>query len=298
MQKQKLSIAYRIKRRLLEYAAFLAPDTWYLKWQFQFCLHRPLDLKNPRSFNEKLQWLKLYYRKPELTQMVDKVAAKDYVASLVGQNYLVPTLGVWNSVDEIDWDILPNQFVIKSSGDSGGIVICRDKSGLDIESAKAKLWLCGSRQYWRYNKEYPYKDVPHRYIAEAYLEEEGGVRDYKFFCFDGEPKYLYLSQGLEDHSTARISFLDIDWQIAPFRRSDYEPFKELPEKPLNYDKMIEVARVLSKGLPHVRIDLYNINGKIYFGEMTFFTCSGMVPFEPEEWDYRLGSMIKLPDKCN
>lgn len=296
MQKQKLSIAYRIKRRLLEYAAYFAPDAWYLKWQFQFCMHRPLDLKNPRSYNEKLQWLKLYYRKPELTQMVDKVDAKDYVANLVGQDYLVPTLGVWNSVDEIDWETLPNQFVIKAAGDSGGIVICRDKSKLDIENAKAKLKLCGSRQYWRYNKEYPYKDVPHRYIAEAYLEEEGGVKDYKFFCFDGEPKYLYLSQGLEDHRTARISFLDIDWQMAPFRRSDYEPFKELPEKPLNYDQMVEITRILSKGLPHVRIDLYNIKGKIYFGEMTFFTCSGMVPFEPVEWDYRLGSMITLPEK--
>lgn len=276
----------------------ILPDRFFLQVKFYLRLRYWPDINNPRTLNEKLQWLKFYSKgHPEYTQMVDKVGAKDYVTKVIGKDYVIPTIGVWNSIDEIDWNTLPDKFVLKAAGDSGGLIICRDKSKLNVEDAKAKLKRCGEREYWIYNKEFPYQNVPHRYIAEELLEEEPGksVKDYKIFCFNGEPHYLYLSQGLENHKTARMSFLDLDWQVSPFRRSDYTPFDSLPKQPENYPEMLDVARKLSKGLPHVRIDLYNINGRIYFGEMTFFTCSGMIPFEPREWDRKLGDLLILPD---
>ena len=192
--------------------AYFIPDRLFIKVKFYLRLGYWPNLNNPKTFNEKLQWMKFFSRShPEYTQMVDKVAAKDYVAAIIGREYIVPTLGVWDNVDDIDWSVLPNKFVIKAAGDSGGIVICQDKAKLDIEAAKYKLKRCGTKQYWQENKEYPYKNVPHRYIAEDLLEEAdstGGL-DYKICCFNGEPKFLYLSQGLDNHSTAKMSFLDL-----------------------------------------------------------------------------------------
>ena len=289
--------AYFGNRGLLNWMS----DEAYLKLAFRMNMNQKLDLKNPKTFNEKLQWLKLYDRKPEYTRMVDKYEAKQYVAERIGEEYIVPTLGVWDRFDDIDFDSLPDQFVLKTTHDSGGLVICRDKSKLDVATVKKTLERCLKRNYYYASREWPYKNVKPRILAEAYMEDPqqpNGLRDYKFFCFSGEPRFLYISEGLEDHSTASISFLEMDWRFAPFRRSDYKPFSRLPEKPQHYDEMVQLARKLAGDMAFVRVDLYEISGRIYFSEITFSPCSGMVPFEPKEWDEKLGSWIRLPEKTS
>ena len=273
-------------------------DEKYLKKKFKAITGKELDLENPKSFNEKLQWLKLYNRKEEYTIMADKIAARDYVAKKLGEEYLIPCLGVWNSPDEIDFDKLPDKFVLKCNHNSGvGMCICKDKSKLDIEKVKNELKKGMEQDYYITNREWPYKNIPRKIIAEQFMEnkEEGieGLRDYKFYCFNGTVDYLYISEGLDDHNTAKISFVTTDWNLANFKRTDYANFTELPNKPKNFDKMLGIAKELSKGFPFLRVDLYEINGKIYFSEFTFFPCGGMMPFEPEEWNYKFGELIKL-----
>ena len=272
------------------------PDRLYLKVEFWFNMGYWLNLDSPTTFNEKLQYLKLESKKhPEYTTMVDKVAAKDYVSSIIGSEYLIPTLGVWNSVDEIEWDMLPNQFVIKAAGDSGGIVICKDKSDFNIEESKQYLKKYGERSYYLVNREFPYKNVPHRYIAEKYMVDESGyeLKDYKFFCFNGEPQFLFIATGRQNKDT-RFDFFDKDFNHIPVLNGHPNADNQ-PIKPANFKEMLEIAKKLSQGLPHVRVDLYNINGRIYFGELTFFHFSGIVPFNPNIWDYKFGEYITLPN---
>lgn len=229
--------------------------------------------------------------------MVDKYAAKEYVASIIGEEHIIPTLGVWNSFDEIDFSTLPNRFVLKVTHDSGGLVICRDKEQLDIDIAKKKINKALKNDYYVGSREWPYKDVPRRIMAEQFMTNgdlDNGLIDYKFYCFNGEPRFLYMSEGLENHSTARISFLTLDWKFAEFGRSDYKPFAELPEKPDKFDEMLEIAEVLARNVKNfIRVDLYEIKGNVYFSELTFSPCSGMMPFQPEEWDKKLGDMLVL-----
>ena len=270
------------------------PDKTFVSLQYQGKMKEKLDLSNPKAFNAKLQWIKLFDRNPEYTMMVDKALAKEYVANKLSEEYIVPTYGVWDSFDEIDFDNLPNKFVLKCTHDSGGLVICRDKSALDMEEARKKIEHCLTQEYFYNNREWPYKDVKPRILAEEYLDMPDGIIDYKFYCFNGEPKYLYISQGLEDHSTARISFLTMDFERAPFNRSDYKPFENIPQKPVNFEKMKEIARELSKNIPFVRVDLYEVDKKIYFSELTFTPCAGHMPFSPKEYDYKLGEELVLP----
>lgn len=272
-------------------------DEEYLRMKFKLRMGKELNLSSPKTFNEKIQWLKLYDRKPLYTTLVDKYEVKKYVANIIGEEHIIPTIGIWNSFDDITFDSLPNQFVLKCTHDSGGLAICRDKNSFNIKAAQKKIDFCMRRNYFMENREWPYKNVPHRIIAEQYMVDESGyeLKDYKFFCFDGEPRFLYLSKGLENHSTASISFVNLDWSFASFKRSDYKAFRILPEKPENFEEMINIARVLSAGYPFLRVDLYNIAGKIFFSELTFSPCGGMLPFEPEEWDYRLGELIQLPE---
>lgn len=289
---------YKTEGRLIRYACPFISDELYLKLAFKHRTGYPLNLENPQTFNEKLQWLKLNDRRVEYQKMVDKATAKEYVAEIVGEKYIIPTIGLWDSVDEIDWDSLPDQFVIKCTGDSGGVVVCKDKSRLDIEAAKAKLKKGWGRNYCKYNKEYPYENIRPRIIAEEYLEDESGyeLKDYKIFCFNGEPKLLFVASDrqLKGEET-KFDFFDMGWHHLPFTNG--HPNSSHPiQKPKNFDEMIDVARKLSVDIPQVRIDLYNCNGKIYFGEITFFHWSGMTPFDPIEWDYKLGNMITLPPK--
>lgn len=275
-------------------------DEMYLRIMYRQRMGKRLDLKNPKTFNEKLQWLKLYDRKPEYTTMVDKYEVKKYVADRIGEEYIIPTLGVWDRFEDIDFDSLPDQFVLKCTHDSGGLAICRDKKAFNEKAAKAKIDKSLKRNYYYSGREWAYKNVKPRIIAEQYMEENNGAEkakdlvDYKFYCFNGEPRFLYVSQGLENHATARISFLTLDWRFAPYERSDYAPFEELPEKPKNYDDMLRICKMLSKDIPFLRVDLYEINGHVYFSELTFSPCSGFMPFKNPEHDLEIGEMIQLP----
>lgn len=271
------------------------PDKPYLQLLYRFKMGHRLDLKNPKTFTEKIQWLKLYNRKPEYTRMVDKYAVKDYVANIIGKEHIIPTLGVWNRPEDIDWDALPNQFVLKTThgGGGGGVVICKDKHTFNRTEAIAKLNQSMRSDIYNGLREWPYKNVPRRIIAETFMAPEKGqtdLTDYKIFCFDGEPKFLYIS----DSPNHELVFLNTDWTDAEFGRSDYKLLTNIPPKPDNLDEMLNIARKLSKGKAHVRVDLYNVNKYIYFGELTFYTGAGFIPFTPKEYDKMLGEMLKLP----
>ncbi len=270
-------------------------DEKFLRKEYNLNFGKELNLDSPETFNEKLQWLKLYDRKDIYTTMVDKYEVKKYVANIIGEEYIIPTFGVYDNFDYIDFDKLPNQFVIKCTHDSGGLVIVKDKSKMDKKAVRKKINKFLRRKYYYIHREWPYKNVRPRIIVEKYMEDGKYkiMRDYKFFCFDGKPELLYLSEGLEDHATAGISFYDMDMKLTDCERKDYRPIAYIPEKPKNFEKMKEFSAVLSRGIPHLRVDWYEINGKLYFGELTFSTCGGMVPFEDEKWDKKLGDMINL-----
>lgn len=278
------------------------PDNIYLKKEFKVRIGNELNLNNPQTFNEKIQWLKLYDRHPEYTMMVDKYAAKQYVASKIGDDYIIPTLGVWTKFDDIDFDKLPNQFVLKCTHDSGGLVICKDKSTLDINAAKRKIEHCLKRKYYYIHREWPYKNVPPRIIAEKYMTDNANssttnetLKDYKFYCFDGKVRFLMINSDRNSKMSTKADYFDRDFNWLDFTWG-YEHANVRPVKPDCFDEMISISEKLSKGLPHVRVDLYECNGQIYFGELTFYDGSGFDKIEPIEWDYKIGKMLKLPSK--
>lgn len=272
-------------------------DERYIKIAFKILVSKPLNLENPRTFNEKLQWIKIHDRRPEYTMMVDKYAVKEFVAKKIGEKYVIPTLGVWNHFDDIDFDLLPNQFVLKCTHDSGGLVICKDKKQLDKVKAKKKIEECLKHNYYYGQREWPYKNVPHRIIAEAYMEDTTTkeLRDYKFFTFDGKVKAMYVATDRGSKGETRFDFFDADYNHLPFTNA-HPNADRLPRKPSSFEEMQDLATKLSKGIPQVRVDFYEVDGKVYFGEMTFFHMSGFAAFEPEEWDEIFGSWINLPDK--
>ena len=276
----------------------LWPDKIYLKVAFRDQMGYPLDLKNPRTFSEKLQWLKLYNRDPRYTVMVDKVKAKEYVATIIGEEYIIPTLGVWEDPNDIDFGQLPDRFVLKCNHNSGlGMYICKDKSMLDVEKVREELCKGLRQDYFINNREWPYKNVPRRTFAEAYMEDEyGELRDYKWFCFNGKVKALFIAtdRSKGDHAT-RFDFFDENFNHLPFTNG-HPNADIMPDKPKMFDKMKELAAKLSMGIPHVRIDFYEVGDKVYFGEMTFFHWSGLMPYDPKEWDEIFGSWINLPVK--
>ena len=284
---------YACELVLNRFAKYIGDET-FVKWKYYLVFRKKLDLMNPLTYNEKLQWLKLHDKHEEYTQMVDKYEAKKYVASIIGEEYIIPTLGVYNSFDEIDFDKLPNQFVLKCTHNSGGIVICKDKNTLDIQKARKKMtkWM-KKNPFWA-NREWPYKNVRPRIIAEQYLEDESGyeLKDYKFFCFDGKPEYVELDFGrFSDH---KRNIYSVNWEPMDFSilyPSDYEIRFERPKR---FHTMVEIAKALSKGIPHVRIDLYNAKDDVFFGEITFYHGSGLETFTPKEWDYAFGELIHLP----
>lgn len=259
-----------------------------------------LDLENPQSFNEKIQWLKLNDRNPKHTMLVDKYEAKRLVAHSIGESHIIPTLGIWDRFEDIDFSILPNQFVLKCTHDSGGLVVCRDKKNFNKKSAKKKINKCLKHNFYYGQREWAYKNIKPRIIAEKYMEDEtakklgnSGLTDYKFFCFNGKPEFVYVSCGLENHETAQISFLTMEWEFADFKRNDYQGLNVLPDKPKRFDEMIEYAKKLSENEKFVRIDFYEIGARVYFSEVTYYPCSGFMPFDPIEWDNKIGKLIKI-----
>ena len=273
------------------------PDYIYLKMLYKHRTGKKLNLKKPTTYNEKLQWLKLYDRKPEYTRMVDKYEAKKYVADKIGKEYIIPTLGVWDSFDDIDFNQLPNQFVLKCTHDSGGLVIVQDKESFDIDLARNKIEKSLKSNYYLRGREWPYKNVKPRIIAEKYMKEESNheLMDYKFMCFNGKVKCTFVCSERFANSGLKVTFFDRDWNVMPFERH-YPKSSKTISKPQNYEKMICLAEQLSKNIPFVRVDFYEVLGEIYFGELTFFPGNGLEEFYPEKWDAILGDWIKLPNK--
>jgi len=277
-------------------------DRYYLKVLFRAHMGYKLNLNNPKTFSEKLQWLKLYDRKPEYTMMVDKVKAKEYVASVLGDEYVIPTLGVWDAPEKIDFDALPERFVLKCNHNSGtGMYICKDKSNLDVVKVKAELKKGLKENYYLMNREWPYRDVPRRILAEEFIEPAPNVidlPDYKWYCFDGEPKYCQVIQNRTTNET--IDFFDIEWNhqnfvgLNPAAGPAAGPAAVTPSRPANLETHIRIAKKLSKGLRFARIDLYETGEKTYFGEITFYPLSGFGVFTPDIYNKLLGQMIKLP----
>ena len=269
-------------------------DKWYLKSLWKRTFGYELDLKHPKTYNEKLQWLKLYDRKPEYTLMVDKCRAKQWVADKIGEQYIIPTLAVYNSVDEIDLDKLPDRFVLKCNHDSGSVVICKDKSTFDLQDAKEKLAAAMNHDYYLRWREWPYKNVKRCVFAEEYLPElsEAGAVDYKFFCFDGKVKaMLVATERFSDE--VKVDFYDSDFNHLDLYQSHPMSGRTIT-KPARFDEMKAIASTLSHGIPHVRVDMYEEDGRIYCGEMTFYNSAGFESFHPENWDEVFGSWIKLP----
>lgn len=269
------------------------PDDIYLRMVYYAVFDRKLDLDNPKSYNEKLQWIKLHDRCPEYTMMVDKYAVKAYVADKIGADHIIKTLGVWDSFDDIDFSMLPNQFVLKCTHDSGGLVICKDKQNLDIPAAKKKINKCLKTNFYYAWREWPYKNVKPRIIAEEYMSDnmDSDLKDYKFFVFDGRVEYLFVATDRQAQTETCFDFFDRDFNHINVRQGHPNTKKTIP-KPLEFEKMVALAEVLGKGIPHCRIDLYDIEGKIYFGEITFFHYSGFVPFDPIDWDDKFGTYFK------
>ena len=272
------------------------PDKLFIKINYHRIFGKELDLKNPITYNEKLQWIKLYDRNNLYTKLVDKIEAKKRVADRIGEKYIIPLLGVYSCFDEIDFDKLPNQFVLKCNHDSGSVVVCKDKQKFDYVSARNILEKGLRRNFYLQSREWPYKNIQPLIFAEQYLfdNSEGNFQvlvDYKFFCFNGLPQIMYI--GADKAKSPTSDFFDMDFNHLPIRMVDPNADSQ-PTKPECFEQMKELARILSKDIPHVRIDFYYVNGKIYFGEYTFFHMGGFTPVLPYEWNVKMGEMIHLP----
>lgn len=272
-------------------------DEEYIKLFFRGKMNETLDLTNPKTYNEKIQWLKLYDRNELYTNLVDKYKVRKYVTSKIGEEYLIPLLGIWNSPDDIEFEELPPKFVLKCTHDSGGVFICDDKSKLNIPELNSKLKKSLKKNYFWAQREWPYKNVTPKIVAEKFMvdNDTNELRDYKFFCFDGTPKFMFVAtnRGID----TRFDFFDLGFNHIPveqhYKNADD---KSKITKPENFELMIEISKKLSEDLPHVRVDLYEINGKVYFGELTFYHFSGWESFNPREYDELFGSFINLPEK--
>lgn len=313
MKLKKLYNALCNPRRMLLYFIQVShiadglDDERYLKLICYLNFGKDFNLSEPHTFSEKINWLKLYDRNPRYTELVDKFSVKEYVAKIIGDRYIIPTIGVWNSFDEIDFSTLPDKFVLKTThgGGSSGVVICRDKSKFDIKAAKKMLNRSLNSDIYYSSREWPYKDVPKRIIAEKFMAPEKSptpkdLPDYKFFCFNGEPKYCQVIR--DRHTKETIDFYDMEWNHQEF--VGLLPQSNIADsicngltsvaRPKKLEEMKEICRKLSKDIPFVRVDLYVIDDKEYFGELTFFPASGLGVFTPDQWNQRLGDLLKLP----
>lgn len=288
-------IVQSVKFRILAAKGKKMGDEEFLRKLYKLTMGYDLNLDNPVNFNEKLQWLKLYNRKPEYTIMVDKYRAKEYIAQKVGKEHVVPNLGMWENFDDIDFDALPEKFVLKCNHDCGGLIICKDKSKLDIEAARKKINNCLNKNYYMSSREWPYKNVKPCIIAEEYLELPQGLTEYKLFSFNGKAEIVLVCKGIAHTASRTNTFFDRAFNKLPIQ-SLLPNQKEEEQKPAQYEKMLEIADKLSEGIPQVRVDFYVVNERVYVGEMTFFHNSGLCKIVPEEWERKMGDLIILPEK--
>ena len=268
-------------------------DESYIRLIYRLRMGKKPDLDNPRTFTEKLQWLKLHDHNPEYTGMADKLAMRTYVEDRIGEGHTVPVLGIWNRFEDIDFDALPDRFVLKTTHDSGSYLICRDKSSFDRKNASKILTRSLKRNYYRTTREWQYKDIEPRIIAEQYMDDgKTNLTDYKFFCFNGKPLFMYSEEESSGNPTQAIA--DMQYNMMPFSMDDAKA-DVLPPKPELFDAMASAAEKLSRGLPFLRVDMYCIGNSFYVGELTFYHYGGFIPFNPVEWDLKLGEKLELPD---
>lgn len=279
-------------------SSLIKDDKTYLRLYYFFYMRKRLNLRVPKTYNEKINWLKLYDHNPLYTTLVDKLKAKDYVTEKIGATHVIKTLCVWKRAEDIEWDKLPNRFVLKTTQGGGnvGVIVCHDKAKLDTRKAVKNMNKALKQDLYATSREWPYKNVEPMIFAEDYMEDEHGeLRDYKFFCFDGKCKMLFVGTERQTRKEPFFNFFDEEFNPLPIRQG--HPVNPIvPEKPKGFQEMIGIAEQLSAGMPHVRIDLYVINGQVYFGEFTFYHFGGVVPFEPAKWDTIIGSWLRLPAK--
>lgn len=271
----------------------IIPSKIYLKIRYKKIFKRNLDFKNPKTFNEKLNWLKIY-DKNDYTNMVDKYEVKKIIADKIGEQYIIPNYGVWNKFDDIEFEKLPKSFVLKCTHDSGGIVIVKDKEKMNYDEAKKKINKCLKKNYYYESREKTYKNVKPRIIAEKYMEDKKTkeLRDYKFFCFDGKVEFMYVASNRQGEGKTYFNLFTKDFkEIDVINGHPRAPYKI--DKPEKYDKMIELSEKIAKGMKHVRIDWYEVDGAVYFGEMTFYHNGGFIPFIPDKYDYEFGKYLNL-----
>ena len=269
-------------------------DEEFLKEQFYYRVGYKLNLENPQTFNEKIQWLKLHDRRPIYTKLVDKYEFKKFVENELGKEYVIPTLGVWNCVEEIEFDKLPKQFVLKCTHDSGSVIICRDKLKFDIDNARKRLAYALRRNYYWNGREWPYKNVKPRIIAEEYIQDDKNLEivDYKFLCFNGKYKCAFTCTERFEHEGLKVTFFNTKWGKMSVERH-YPSSKKKISKPINYSKMIRIAEKLAENIPFVRIDFYEVNGKMYLSEFTLYPGCGFEEFSDWKQDKEFGSWLDL-----
>lgn len=272
-------------------------DEQFLKKQWKIFFNTELNLKSPKTFNEKLQWLKINDRKEIYTKMVDKYEAKNYVADVIGKEYIIPTIGIYNKLSDIDLSKLPDKFVMKCTHDSGGLIICKDKKQLNFNKEKKKIAKRLKRNFYYSGREWPYKNVKPRIIVEKYMEESDKkeLKDYKLFCFNGIPQIVLVCSERYSSKNMCETWFDMNWNLIDVVESGHRIDTTISQ-PKKFKEMIALSKKLSKGIPFIRVDWYEIKGKLYFGELTFYPASGFEKFEPEEWNYKMGEMLELPYK--
>ncbi|MEO1814639.1 MAG: ATP-grasp fold amidoligase family protein [Acetobacterium sp.] len=279
----------------------LIPDEKFLKLKYKYLIGKNLNLNNPRSFNEKLQWLKLHDRKPEYTKFADKYEVREHIRKTIGAEYLIPLKGVYDSVDEINWDDLPKSFVLKCTHGSSSNIICVDKEALNVDKAKKSLKKWMKKNWYWFGREWQYKNIKPRILCESFIVDESGIelKDYKFMCFGGKVKctFVCMNRNTKNGQVLNIDIYDTDWKLMPFKR--YAPNSgRLTPRPRDYDKMVYLAEILAADTAFIRVDFYETNEQLYFGELTLHPQSGFGKFSPESYDYLLGSWINLPNKAN
>lgn len=269
-------------------------DKKFIEYRFLSEMGYKLNLKSPQTFNEKLQWLKLYDRNPEYTKMVDKYEVREYIKEKIGEEYLIPLIGVYDKFDDIDFDKLSNQFVIKCNHDSGGLIICKDKNRLDIETARKKINRSLKTNYYYSGREWPYKNVKPKILIEKYMEDsnKSDLIDYKLFCFNGIPKIVLVCSERFSSSNMCETWFDMNWKLIDMTESGHRVDSTI-SKPKQLKKLVELSKKLSKNIPFIRVDWYEIGDKLYFGELTFYPASGFEKFEPKEWNKKIGDMLSI-----
>lgn len=293
----KLLIPSRTVRKTILKTLGFIPDSVMLHCQYFMKFYRPLNLKNPERFSEKLQWYKINYRNDLMTQCVDKVAVREFVADRELSDFLIPSYGIYENPEDIDFSSLPNRFALKFSNGAQRNIICHDKSCLDWNSSLKLIKSWFKTPVERLGREWSYYGVKPQLLIETLLEAEGGKgpEDYKFFCFDGKACFLYVVEDRFSSGGPRLGIFDLDFRPMNVSRKGIKPLKSA-RRPKNFVKMIEIANQLAQGFPHVRVDLYNISGRIYFGELTFYSASGYAAFEPDSFDREAGRLFTLPER--